>query len=87
MAGHIGQCFEGVISSVTTFGIYVELENTVEGLCRTQELPEDEYIFDGKITLTARYSGKKYTVGDKLYIKVLRADVSSGQIDFSIAGV
>ncbi|MBR5485676.1 MAG: ribonuclease R, partial [Oscillospiraceae bacterium] len=60
---HVGEEFDGVISSITSFGIYVQLPNTVEGMIRIDSLPEGEYIFDELTTLEERYSGETYRVG------------------------
>ncbi|MEG2038288.1 MAG: S1 RNA-binding domain-containing protein, partial [Oscillospiraceae bacterium] len=79
---HVGETFSGVISSVTSFGVYVELESTAEGLIRIENLDEGEYIFDEKAELTERYSGKRYRVGDRIEVVVTGADVSGGKVDF-----
>lgn len=85
MSAQVGQEFPGVISSVAPHGFYVLLENSVEGLVHLHSLPEDTYDIDGAISLTARLSGRRYRVGDAVRVLVLRADVSSGQVDFSLA--
>lgn len=85
MLKHIGEVFEGVISSVTSFGIYVELPNTIEGLVHVDNMPPGEYIFDEKSELMERYSGCRYRVGDLLQVQVMGADVGGGKIDFALA--
>ena len=81
---HVGDEFEGLISSVTEFGFYVELENTVEGLVHINSLPEGYYNYDGYFTLSDEYSGKSYSVGDRVTVICSRADVNSGNIDFDL---
>lgn len=84
MQQHVGDVFEGLISSVTEFGFYVELENTVEGLVHINSLPEGYYNYDGYFTLSDEYSGKSYSVGDRVTVICSRADVNSGNIDFDL---
>ena len=83
---HLGEVFEGMISGVTEFGIYVMLPNTAEGMVSLEALPVDEYEYDGLFTMKAYNSGKKYTIGDPMTVSIDRADISSGHIDFSLAG-
>lgn len=84
MQQHVGDEFEGLISSVTEFGFYVELENTVEGLVHVNSLPEGYYNYDGYFTLSDEYSGKSYSIGDRVSVICSRADVNTGKIDFDI---
>ena len=81
MASRIGEQLEGVVSGVAPHGIYVELPNTVEGLVRSDMLP-GEFQYDGEFYYVSGKTGQKIGVGDSMQIEVLRADVSSGQIDF-----
>lgn len=83
MRAHIGEEYDGIISSLAPHGIYVELENTVEGLLRVENMPSGEYDFDGLLTYTEILSGKTYRIGDKIKVKCIKADVSNGNIDFS----
>ena len=81
MTHHIGEEFEGIISSVTHFGIFVELENTVEGMIRIDSLPQDQYEYlEDRFTLKGYHH--KYTIGDKVKVKSVRADILSKEIDF-----
>ena len=80
MKGRLGEVFDGVISGVTAYGFYVELPDGVEGLVRLEALPEGEYTFDGVMTLIG--PGVQYRVGDGAKVQCVRADVSSGQVDF-----
>lgn len=85
MLKHIGQTFEGVISSVTNFGIYVTLDNTVEGLIHISELGDDYYHFnEDLLTLTGEDTKNVYKIGDALTIKVENVNVFEGEIDFSL---
>ncbi len=83
MKDHIGEVFEGVVSSVQSYGIYVELPNTVEGLVHHSRLPGDgEYRMLNAFLMKDVYSGRSYQIGDKLLIRCTAADVSAGRIDF-----
>ncbi len=83
MQRHIGDIFDGIISGVTSFGVFVELENTCEGLARLNNLPRDKYEF-----LENRYLLKgtkhKYTLGDKVKIEVLATDIENRKVTFKI---
>lgn len=81
MTHHIGEEFEGVISSVTNFGVFVELPNTVEGMIRIDSLPQDQYEFMEDRFCLNGYN-HKYTIGDKVKVKSVRADILSREIDF-----
>ena len=85
MQRHIGDEFDGLISSVTEFGFYVQLENTVEGLVHINTLPEGFYSFDGYFALNDEYSDKSFKAGDTVRVVCARADVNSGNIDFELA--
>lgn len=85
MLAHIGECFDATIVSVTDFGFYVELPNTVEGLIHIHALPAGEYESDGVMTLTDHLSGKQYTMGQPIRVQCTKADVNSGNVDFALA--
>ncbi|MDH5480313.1 MAG: ribonuclease R [Nitrosomonas sp.] len=87
MQDRIGECFEGVISSVTGFGLFVALDNVyVEGLVHISELPSDYFHFDAsKHVLLGERSGKQYRLGDRLTIKLVRVDLETTKIDFVLA--
>lgn len=87
MADRIGQVYDGVISGVTEWGIYVELiENKCEGMIPIRELDDDYYSFDDKnYCLIGRRYKRKYQLGDELTIKVARANLDKKQLDFTIA--
>ena len=84
MAAHLGEEFEGMISSVTDYGMYVELPNTVEGLVKIETLPDGTYDFDGHFSIT-RNGETVYSVGQHVKVKCVKADPASGNIDFVIA--
>ena len=78
-----GETFKGIISNVTSFGMFIELENTIEGLVRMSNMDDDYYIFDDKhFCLTGEGTRKRYRIGDKVTVKLARADISARQIDF-----
>ena len=83
MEDKIGDEFDGFISSVTSFGVYVELPNTVEGLIPIRELKGDYYIFDEvHFRLTGRRTGVIFRIGDKVKVKLVRVNAELKQIDF-----
>lgn len=84
MTSRLGKQFDGVISGVAAYGIYVELPNTVEGLVRIEGLPEGDYAYDGLMQLTDSVTGRRYRVGDSVRIIVIAVDVSTGIIDFGL---
>ncbi len=83
MQNHVGEDFEGIISGVTEFGIFVELDNTCEGLVKIEDLPADRYEFDSKMYRLVGGS-HTYTIGDRVKVKTLRADILSREIDFML---
>ena len=82
---HIGEDFEGAVSGLTDFGIYVMLPNTAEGLISLDSLPLDEYQTDGFFSMRAVNSKRTFTLGMPVRVTVTRADVNSGNIDFVLA--
>lgn len=85
MQEHLGEEFEGIISGVTGWGIYVELPNTIEGLVHISMLDDDYYQFDEeKMLLTGEKTGKTYTLGQAVRIRVMAVDLYQKNIDFAI---
>lgn len=84
MSSHLGEEFEGNISGITDYGMYVELPNTVEGLVKIETLPDGTYEYDGHFSLT-RDGKAVYSVGQNVRVKCVKTDVSGGKIDFVIA--
>ncbi len=83
MADKIGQEFDGVISSVTSWGIYVELSNTVEGMVSVNSLDDDYYIFDNvHLKFIGERTDKEYGLGKKVKIKVKKANIEERTLDF-----
>lgn len=84
MEAHVGEEFSGVISGVTSFGFYVQLENTVEGLVHVSTL-DDNYDFEeGKFKLIGRTDGREFNLGDFVKVRVAKADKFTGHIDFQL---
>lgn len=86
----IGEQFEGVISGVTEWGIFVEIiENKCEGRVSIRDIKDDQYVFDeDNYRIVGRRTGRIYTLGDKVTIKVKRADLVKKQLDFEfVSGV
>lgn len=87
MEKRIGEEYEGIVSSVTSFGIFVELENTVEGLIRFEDLGDEYFIYDeDRKRLIGERTNKTYKIGDKIKIKVKNASKLLRQIDFELVG-
>ncbi len=85
MENKIGEVYEGIISSVTSFGIFVQLENTVEGLIRFENIGNDYYIYDdNRKILMGEKSNKIYKIGDKVTVRVISASKILRQVDFEI---
>ena len=85
MESKVGEEYEGIISSVTQFGIFVELENPVEGLVRFEDLGDEYFIYDeNRKRLIGEKSNKTYKIGDKIKIRVKKANKMLRQIDFEI---
>ena len=83
MQKHIGEDFEGIISSVTNFGFFAELENGIEGLVRMTDLRDDYYIFSDKdLSLLGEHTGRCFRIGDKVSITVANVSPETRQIDF-----
>jgi ribonuclease R len=86
MQDHIGKVYPGTISGVTDWGIYVELENKIEGMIPIAELDDDFYIFDEKnYALVGRHSHKTFQLGEKIKVKVWRTNLERKQLDFRLA--
>lgn len=83
MSRRIGECYEGVISGVNAWGMYVELPNTVEGLVHVTNMVDDYYYYDEeKYAMIGKDTGKAYTLGEKVWVMVKAADRISKTIDF-----
>ena len=82
---HLGECYEGTISGVTQRGLFIELDNGVEGFVPASSLtPSGTSLTEG-VRLTDPASGKSWSLGDKMMIIIVRADVNLGKIDFEVA--
>lgn len=86
MSRHIGEVYEGVISGITGYGLYVELPNTVEGMIHVTSLCDDYYYYDDEhYEMVGQDSGNVYKLGEKVVIQVVKADMQSRTIDFELA--
>ncbi len=83
----IGQEFDGVISGITEWGLYVEIvENKCEGLIHIRELKDDFYVFDEEnFRLLGKRNGKVFQLGDEVKVQILRANLAKKQLDFRLA--
>lgn len=86
MADKVGEVYEGIISGVTSFGIFVELDNTVEGLIHVSNMTDDYYHYDEKtFSLTGERRKRRFQIGDRVKIKVARANMEERKLDFLLA--
>ncbi|MCY0880404.1 MAG: ribonuclease R [Firmicutes bacterium] len=85
MANKVGETFNGVVSGVTNFGIFVELPNLIEGLVRLEALPDDYWVYDAEhYVLAGERTGRRYRLGSTVKVQVARVDVALKRIDFQL---
>ena len=84
MEGHIGEEFDGMISSITNFGMFVELDNLIEGLVPLKDMKDFFHFDEENMTLTGEKSNVKYTIGERVIVKVIRASREDKTIDFEV---
>ena len=84
MENHIGEVYEGFVSGITSFGMYVELINTIEGMVRLSDLDEKFYYDEETESLVGSKSHKLYTIGTKVLVEVVRSSKELRQIDFNL---
>ena len=82
---HLGECYEGRISGVTQRGLFIELENGVEGFVPASSLTATGTMLTEGVRLSDPVSGKNWNLGDTMMITIVRADVNLGKIDFEVA--
>lgn len=83
MASKIGETYEAIVSGVTSFGVFVELDNTVEGLVHVSNMEDDYYHFNEKsMALVGERTGRTFRIGDKVKVKVEHVNMAERQIDF-----
>ncbi len=88
MEQHIGETFEGVVSGVTNFGMFVELPNTIEGLVHIQAMTDDFYRYDeANYQLIGERTKQQFRIGDVVEIKVTNVNIDERTIDFSVVGM
>ena len=86
MSKHLGECFDGIISGVTEYGFYVELDNTIEGMVRIATIPDDFYIYNEEtMEIIGKKSGKIYRMGQQVNVVVVRVDKLLRVIDFELS--
>lgn len=83
MQAHLGETFKGKISGIVKTGVFVELENTIEGFIGIEYFPGFGFEFEGLMKIINKNSGETLSIGDAIDIKVIAADVSTGKIDFA----
>lgn len=85
MSKRIGEVFEGIVSGVTGYGMYVELPNTIEGMVRIASIPDDFYIYnEEEMSIVGKNTGKIYTMGQNVMVKVVYVDKLLRTIDFEL---
>jgi ribonuclease R len=85
MENKLGEVFPGIINGVTNFGLFVELENTVEGMIPLSELTDDYYVYQERsAAVVGERTRKTYRLGDPIRIKVIRVDSAAGKITFTL---
>ena len=84
MEKHIGEEFEGMISSITSFGMFVELPNLIEGLVPLRDMDDFYHYDEERMSLTGERSHVKYSIGDEVIVKVVRASKEDKTIDFEV---
>ena len=85
MKQFVGETFPAVISSITAFGFFVELENTVEGLVHISSLVDDYYVFDDQqLILVGNHTKKVYRIGDEVEVELVKVDVEEAKLDFEL---
>jgi ribonuclease R len=83
MASRIGETYEAIVSGVTSFGIFVELDNTIEGLVHVSHMEDDYYHFNEKtMALIGERTGKTFRIGDVVQVKVYNVNIAERHIDF-----
>lgn len=86
MQDHIGEIYKGVISGVTDFGLFVELENKIEGMIPISEIDDDFYLFDeNSFLIRGRHTNRIFQLGDEVSIKIWRTNLERKQLDFLLA--
>ena len=85
MESHVGETFKGMVSGVQEYGLFIQLDNLVEGLLSIEELNDDYYIYQEDVMrLIGRKTNKIYKIGDEIEVKCIQANKFNGQIDFSL---
>ncbi|MHA6259964.1 ribonuclease R [Sporosarcina sp. CAU 1771] len=88
MLDKIGEEFDGIVSSVTNFGLFIELENTIEGLVHVSNMTDDYYRFDDRqLIMIGEHTGKQFRLGDEVTVKVVAVKPEESAIDFELVGM
>jgi ribonuclease R len=88
MQDKIGEVYTGIVSSITPFGMFVELDNTVEGLIRFENMGNEYFAYDDqRKTLTGEHTKRVFKIGDKVTIGVIAADKLTRKIDFKLIDI
>ncbi|NLK50825.1 MAG: S1 RNA-binding domain-containing protein [Syntrophomonadaceae bacterium] len=87
MLQHLGEIWPGIVSGVTPFGLFVELDNLVEGLIHVASLDDDYYVYvPSPPSLIGERTRRQFRIGDAVEVEVVRVDVDQRQVDFELVG-
>ena len=88
MSDKIGEEFEGMVSSITNFGIFVELPNTIEGLVHISNMTDDYYHFDDRqMIMIGEHTNRQFRIGDEVTVRVTNVSIEESSVDFEIVGM
>ncbi|MBM7608635.1 ribonuclease R [Lysinibacillus composti] len=88
MSDKIGEEFEGMVSSITNFGIFVELPNTIEGLVHISNMTDDYYHFDDRqMIMIGEHTKRQFRIGDEVTVRVANVSIEESSVDFEIVGM
>ncbi len=83
MQDRLGEEFEGIVSNITAFGMFVELDNTIEGLVKLSSMDDDYYVYDAQsLSLLGERTRKRFRIGDRVRVQLVKATPETRQIDF-----
>ena len=83
MQERLGEEFDGMVSNITAFGMFVELDNTIEGLVKLSSMDDDYYVYDAQsLSLLGERTRKRFRIGDRVRVQLVKATPETRQIDF-----
>jgi ribonuclease R len=86
MADHVGEDFDGIVTGVQSFGLFVQLDNTAEGLVHVESMTDDYYRHDPEhFVLVGEDTGRRYRLGQRVRVRILSVSIAESRIDMEIA--